>query len=275
MYYLVDYHMHSTNSVDGADSIAEMCDNALNAGFYEIAVTDHFEPESSNPGYKEYKPINYWRELEAAKDKYRGRLKIKAGVELGQPHLFPHTSDLLVKSQPYDYVIGSAHKFPGDTDVGELDFNSIKLDNLYEMYLLQLKELVSWGNFDCIGHLDLIKRYCSNHYNSRITLTNHCELLREVFELVISKGKGIEINTSSLRQSINETMPGLDVLKIYKEMGGEILTIGSDAHCAKDVGRGIRDALEMAREAGFIYITVFNNRLPAWRRIGDRTGTFA
>jgi histidinol-phosphatase (PHP family) len=266
--------MHSNNSVDGADSIAEMCENAVETGLYEIAVTDHFEPESTNPGYKEYKPSVYWSELESARDKYRGRLKIKAGVELGQPHLFPNTSDLLVKSHPYDYVIGSAHKFPGDTDVGELDFSSIKLDDLYDMYLKQLKELIVWGNFDCIGHLDLIKRYSVGCYTSRITLAAHYQLLKQVLQLVISKGKGIEINTSSLRQSIKETMPGLDVLKIYRELGGEILTIGSDAHCAADVGKGIADAVEMVRDAGFIYITVYNNRLPAWRRIADKTGTY-
>jgi histidinol-phosphatase (PHP family) len=101
-------------------------------------------------------------------------------------------------------------------------------------------------------------------YNKRITLMVQYELLKEVLKLIISKGKGIEINTSGLRQAPMETMPGVDVLKFYHELGGEILTIGSDAHRAEDVAEGIDTAIENAKQAGFKHLTIFNNRKPEW-----------
>jgi len=92
--------------------------------------------------------------------------------------------------------------------------------------------------------------------------------------LAVQSGKGIEINTSGLRQSPKEAFPGLDVVKLYRNMGGEILTIGSDAHMAEDVGRGLKEALDMAREAGFRHITVYNRRKPEWVSITEGKNTF-
>ena len=132
------------------------------------------------------------------------------------------------------------------------------------MYINQIKQMVTLADFDCVGHLDLIKRYSTKTYNTRITLIVQYELLKEVLKLIISKGKGIEINTSGLRQAPRETMPGVDVLKLYHELGGEILTIGSDAHRAEDVAEGIDIAIENAKQAGFKHLTVFNNRKPEW-----------
>ncbi|KZL90353.1 histidinol-phosphatase [Clostridium magnum DSM 2767] len=91
--------------------------------------------------------------------------------------------------------------------------------------------------------------------------------MKEVFKILISKGKGIEINTSELRQAPKETMPGIDVLKLYRELGGDVLTIGSDAHYAQDVSKGLDIAIESAKQAGFKYLTLFNNRIPEYIRI--------
>ena len=270
MYYLSDYHTHSTNSIDGHNSVMELCQSALNKGLSEIAITDHFEPFQGNESCECYKPNVYFTQILKARDRFKGRLLVKMGVELGQPHQFPEISQLLIDSFPYDYVLGSAHKLPQGINIDELDYNKFTLDKLCKIYLEQLNDLADWGEFDCIGHLDLIKRYSTNHYKTRITLADNYEMLVEVFKKVISKGKGIEINTSGLRQSPKETMPGIDVLKIYRELGGEVLTIGSDAHYAKDVGSNIIDAVDLAAEAGFKYITVFNNRLPQWKRIDSR-----
>ncbi|KPU46076.1 histidinol-phosphatase [Oxobacter pfennigii] len=268
--YLIDYHMHSKHSTDGNDTISRLCENAIKKGLDEIAITDHFEPSAKNISYREYKPNAYWKDVLAARDKFKGKLNIKMGVELGQPHQFKETSELLLKSLPYDYVIGSAHKFPDGTDVSELNFDKINLDDLYVDYLKELKALADWGQLDCVGHLDLIKRYGANHFKTRITLMNKPELLRDVLKTLIEKGRGLEINTSGLRQAPKETMPGIDVLKLYRELGGEILTIGSDAHFACDVGKGVIDAVNLAHEAGFNYITVFENRRPQWKKIIDK-----
>lgn len=100
------------------------------------------------------------------------------------------------------------------------------------------------------------------------------ELLKEVFNLLISKGKGIEINTSGLRQSPKETMPGEDVLELYHELGGEILTMGSDSHHALDVSKGLEVALENPQKAGFRYLTLFNKRKPEFIKISHNNDFF-
>ncbi len=267
MQYKCDYHIHTKNSGDGKSTIYEVCESAINKGIEEIAITEHFEPISTDRDYKFYKPQACRDEVNRVKEMYRGKLKIKMGVELGQPHLFLDNASSVLSATSFDYVIGSAHKLPGDTDVSQLDYNKISSKDACELYINQITQLVNLADFDCVGHLDLIKRYSFNIYKRRITLLEQYELLEEVLKLIISKGRGIEINTSGLRQAPGETMPGLDVIKLYRELGGEILTIGSDAHKAADVGEGIQESIEIAREAGFSYITVFSDRKPEWVRI--------
>lgn len=269
MDYLFDYHIHSFHSTDGHDSIFEICKRAIKIGLKEIVITDHFEPTPTNIDYTPYKPYDYWLDVALANEYYKKDLRVKIGVELGQPHLFMASSEALTKSLPYDYVIGSAHKFPTGMDCSEINYMDYSIEDICELYLNQLKELAKTADFDCIGHLDLIKRYCTETYGQRITLAVQRELLSEVFKILIARGKGIEINTSGLRQFPKETMPGVDVLKIYRDLGGEILTLGSDAHFAKDVGKGIKVAVENAKQAGFRYLTLFNSRNPEWININD------
>jgi histidinol-phosphatase (PHP family) len=275
MNYLIDYHVHSTYSSDGHNTIMELCKSAVSKGIREIAITDHFEPHMANEYCSFYNQKGYWAYMTKAKQVFRGRLNIKLGVELGQPHLFPEASSAILADFPYDYVLASAHKLPNGKDVSEIDYSHISEEEVCGIYLGQLKELVYWNDFDCIGHLDLIKRYSAAIYKKNISLTCQYELLKEVLQLAIRSGKGIEINTSGLRQTPKETMPGLDVLKLYRELGGEILTIGSDAHFAEDVGKGLEVAADQARSAGFRFITVFNKRKPEWKSIIEGRNTFS
>ncbi|MDF2840067.1 MAG: histidinol phosphate phosphatase HisJ family [Clostridia bacterium] len=269
MNYLVDYHMHSTYSTDGNDSIHEMCKMAIKNGLKEIAITDHFEPTTEDKLYLPYDQKGYWADITKAKQQFKGKLKIKLGVEMGQPHLFQQGSETVLKDFPYDYVLASAHKISDGRDMSEIDYRSISIEDVCSFYLKQLEMLLEWEDFDCIAHLDLIKRYSASIYGRNLSLNCQHELLSEVLKKTIAKGKGIEINTSGLRQSPKETMPGLDVISLYHKLGGEILTIGSDAHRAEDVGKGIKEAINLARNAGFRYITAFSERKPEQIRISD------
>ena len=269
MNYLYDYHIHTNYSIDAKDSIFEVCESAIRKGLKEIAITDHFEPTIMDQRCESYRPNDSWVEIIKANEIFKGKLKIKMGVELGQPHLFLNTSKQLINSVPYDYVIGSAHKFPSGVDVSQIDYSTVTLEDVCHLYINQIKQLVNQGDFDCVGHIDLIKRYCTNHYKTRVTLMTQYELLKEVFKILILNSKGIELNTSGLRQAPKEAMPGIDVLKLYRELGGEILTIGSDAHNSKDVAEGIEVGIEMAKQAGFNNLTLFSNRIPKWINISD------
>lgn len=265
--YLYDYHIHSNFSTDGKDSIYQICRDALDKGLKEIAITDHFEPTVGNEEYKFFKPADYLQDLEKARELFKGRLTIKAGIELGQPHRFQESSRRVLNEIPFDFVLGSAHKFPGDIDCSEIKYADIRLEDICSMYLKQLEIMANDADFDCVGHIDLIKRYSKSIYSKRVSLTIHQEFFSEVLKILIRKDKGIEINTSGLRQKIEETMPGLDTLLLYKELGGKILTVGSDAHYANHVGEGIQDAIDLAMLAGFDYLTVYNKRNPEFIKI--------
>jgi len=270
MNYLVDYHMHSTYSIDGSSTIHELCQSAVSKGIKEIAITDHFEPTPGDPFYLPYDQKGYWSDITKAKQRFKGKLKIRLGVELGQPFYFQEGTKAILRNFPYDYVIASAHKLPDGRDMSEMDYGRITEADICELYLKQLGELLKWEDFDCIGHLDLIKRYSAGVYGKNLSLTCQYELLTQVLNRVIAKGKGIEINTSGLRQKPKETMPGLDVLSMYHDLGGEILTLGSDAHKAEDIGKGINEAVIIAAQAGFRFITAFENRKPQQICITDK-----
>ncbi|AFM00057.1 histidinol phosphate phosphatase HisJ family [Desulfitobacterium dehalogenans ATCC 51507] len=271
--FLMDYHMHSLNSSDAHDEITTLCDKAIARGLQEIAITDHFEPSSGNEQYLQYNGKKYFSEISEARQRFEGKIKIKSGVELGQPHRFSKHSLKLIEEYPYDYVLGSAHRLPNNVDFGEVHYTPENLATYCAIYLLELKTLAQWDHYDCLGHLDLVKRYAAN-YQLRANLMDYQEQLAEILKIVIQKGKGIEVNTSGLRQSSKECLPGLDIIRLYKELGGEIITVGSDAHWAEDVGKGIPEGMELIRRAGFNYVTVYTNRKPTMIKIGDKPTVF-
>ena len=266
--YLYDYHMHSLNSSDGKNSISELCAAAIASGLKEIAVTDHFEPTMGNEKYPFYKPGNYFLDMLKAR-LVHGDLKIKYAVELGQPHLYPEYSQKLLEDYPYDYVLASVHRMLNNVDFGDVAYNPENVYFYCNRYLNELKLLAQWNKFDCVGHLDLVKRYASN-YNTKADLMDYRERLEDILKILISSGKGIEVNTSGLRQAAGECLPGLNIITLYRELGGEIITIGSDAHSAEEVGKGIADAIELIKEAGFNYMTVFTGRQPSMVKISDK-----
>lgn len=266
---LVDYHIHSRYSLDSRATLEDIAHFAMAKGLKEIVVTDHFEPTTRDREYLNYDPIDQRRMIENLNDRLQGKLTIRQGVELGQPHHFPDLTDSVKAKVDFDYIIGSAHKDSRDIDASELEYDLNNLDPIAEKYLQEVLSMVKNDAFDCIGHLDLIKRYASRN-GITLSLSTYQQELEEIFKILISNGKGIEINTSGLRESMNGFMPDFDIARFYKDLGGEIITIGSDAHFAEDVGEGLKHAVDMLRDAGFRYITVYNKRVPDFEAITYR-----
>lgn len=261
-----DYHVHSTVSPDGKGSMEEMCEAAVRAGIEEIAFTDHYEFYGGGITGKYFNREYMKRcfdEMDRCRQIYDGRLLIRRGMEFGQMHLEPEKAAGIIKSWPFDYLIGSVHKID-NVDLSQMEYREDTTEGIADAYYRQLIKLAQTGDFDCLGHLDLYKRHCR-----RAGLPDHYERYEDrvvrVLKVLIERGKGIEINTSGLRQGAGETMPGLRCLKLYRELGGEIITIGSDAHCPEDVGRGLGEGLKLMREAGFGKITRFENRIGTFR----------
>lgn len=269
MNVLFDYHIHSKISPDSKSSLSEICKRAVSKSLKEIAITDHYECHREDWGSSYYNLRLYKDEMIKARKEFEGKIKIRSGIELGQPHQCEGAAEHILSSYTYDYVIGSSHKLFNGIDISRLNIKNITLDEFCKEYLSELDKLVNWGNFDCLGHLDLVKRHGNDYYNKKIRLFSYYDMLKDILKKLIYNGKGIEINTSGIRQSPKETMPGLDIIKLYKELGGEILTIGSDAHEIKDIGKDISVAIDLAKEAGFKYLTVFENRKPILKNINN------
>ena len=125
-----------------------------------------------------------------------------------------------------------------------------------------------------MAHLDLIKRYAAN-FDIKVSLIDYKDQIVEILKIIIENGKGIEVNTSGLRQSSKKCLPDLDIVSLYKELGGEIITVGSDAHTAKDVGKGIKEGLDLIEAAGFNYVTVYNERKPIMIKITDKSQSYS
>ncbi len=255
-----DYHMHSNASCDSQATMAQMCQSALDKGIYEIAFTEHFDPKPDDPCFDFYDPAAYFDNLEAARRMFEPLgLTIRAGVELGEYHLFHAQHDPVLAAYPYDVALGSLH-WIGDTMVfDEALFRGHAPRDIYAAYFTELAALARFGGFDVLSHPDVFKRAAFEVYG-QFEIAEWEDMVRPVWQACIDNGIGIEINTAGLRLAVNEAHPGPASLRWYREMGGELLTIGSDGHRPEHVGYRLDTALAMARAAGFTRLCCYERR---------------
>ena len=255
-----DYHVHSV-SPDAKVPMSEMCEGAIKQGVREIAFTDHYEFYAHGIHRKffheDYLKL-YWENLECCREKFAGQLTIRSGMEFGQTHLCPDEAFGIIRKYPFDYLLGSIHKIE-NIDLEHMVYTERTVPQILESYYQNLIELSAKGEYDCLAHLDLAKRYAMKS-GQKVDYDFCADFIDEILKNVIARGKGIEVNTSGLRQGIGETMPGLRTLKRYRELGGTIITVGSDAHRPQDVGADLNAAAALLKEAGFTKISSFERR---------------
>ena len=261
--YRADYHIHSNHSPDCKVPIDELCQTAVTKGFQEIVITDHFEFYTTGHPVGLFTPkyiAKIMDEIEEAQKKYEGQLIIRKGIEFGQPTVNPESAKEILAQFPFDYVIGSVHKV-GNLSLSNVAYNAHNIEDICLNYFDMLYELADQGDFDCLGHIDMIRLYAAKQ-GTPLDILEYEEQLIPILRRVIERGKGIEINTIGFRQELSTTLPDINVLKLYRELGGQILTIGSDAHRAADIGSGWSESAILAKLAGFDYVTLYQNRRP-------------
>jgi histidinol-phosphatase (PHP family) len=257
----IDYHMHSTNSYDCRAPMADMCRSALQKGVAEIAFTEHFNNKPEDLGCNKYDPERFFRDIEACRVEFEPMgLSIKAGVEVGEPHLFWNIVEPVLNSYPYDIVLGSLHWNNGDNIFERPYFQKRgNMNACAREYFAEMVDMVEVGGFNVLAHMDVFKRTGFQVFN-QFDIREFEKYVRPVFAACIRQGIAPEINTSGLRLSVNQTHPTVDALRWYREMGGELLTIGSDSHRPEHIAHGFDIAMDMAREAGFTQVTRFAAR---------------
>ena len=261
---ILDMHTHSDNSPDAHHSVSLLCEHAIKRGVRGVAITDHCE---CNAFYRDGYNITYLQSLfETAKARsiFEGQLIVLLGIELGQPtHDFKIASKIVSRAS-LDFVLASMHNLKNRQDFYHLDYKKSENDphTLLLEYFDELLDTISWGNFDSLAHLTYPLRYITGRDKIQVDINRYGEQIEQVLKGLIEKGKALEINTSGLRGEMGVTLPDIDIIKWYKELGGELITIGSDAHSAADIGSGIDTGMTFAKEAGFKYITLYKQRTP-------------
>ena len=263
--YFADSHMHSIVSRDSESPRADMARGAVEHGVSEICFTDHFDildiDGSYNPNY-DWTPARQQQKL--AQDAFGDKVKIRYGIEIGNVPTDFEAGERVQQEPGLDQVICSVHNL--SIAAGRLDFYDfvykdaatcyVHLDDYFHTML----QSVQWGKFDTFGHIPYPMRYMRDRDGQNVSLDRYQDQIREILKIIIEKGKGIEVNTKNWSERIRQDYFAL--MSTYKELGGEIVTVGSDAHSPEYVGTHILEVYEMLREIGFRYVTTFEARKP-------------
>lgn len=281
---LTDCHTHTQFSVDSEADINACVERAATLGLDAYAITDHCECDAWYP--KEHysaeeqaliESADYAADFEASvsavtalKEKYAGRLNLICGTELGQILFDKDAAAIVNADKRVDFVIGSVHRIRGEKDFYFIDYTQLDMNAIYDLlgrYFREVYELCQTELFDVVGHVTYSLRYMKQRHGICPDISRYDDIIAESFRSLAHSGRGIEINTSGLRQGFGATFPDLKYVKLFRELGGEILTIGSDSHTAEDIGANVADGAELAKAAGFRYITYFKERKPNFLRI--------
>ena len=264
---MYDYHTHSSFSADSSTPISDMASAAVSLGLTAMAVTDHYDPDYPLPDwFVETDFVDYIKAIEAASYQYKGRLLIKKGIEIGIQHgSTMEKCRSAARDHDFDFVIGSFHCAEGlELSCGDFFKNRTPEEAISAFYRYNIECLSSFDDFDVLGHINVVDRYLPALPEPETQL----DLISELLSLLIEKGKGIEINTSSFRYGMGDhTTPTEQILKQYKKLGGEIITIGSDAHKPNSVGLKFDWAEEKLKSLDFKYITTFDQRKPSFIKL--------
>ena len=258
-----DFHMHSSFSGDSDTPMEDMIKAAIARGLTEICFTEHLDLDyPADCGDFSLNLEQYAARLFRLREQYESSISIRFGMEMGmQPHLGPRYASI-VQSQPFDFLIASQHLLEGYDpyfrDFWETREEKASYRRYFESILENLKIM---QDYDTLGHLDYIVRYGPTK-NQFYCYGDYAEEIDEILRYLISEGKCLEVNTAGLKYGLRHPNPEESVLRRYRELGGERITIGSDGHKPEHIAYDFKKAEELLKELGFHYYTIFRQRRP-------------
>lgn len=251
---IADYHLHSRFSLDGMQTMEEACSKAIELGVSELCFTDHLE--FADNYWINY--ADYQRSIEKVRQKFNNQLTIKSGLEVGFDKRAQPQIETYLKDKKFDFLIGSMHR------VEELDlfngdfFKGKEIRIAIHEYFQALLERIKISDFSVLGHITLFKRFFKQlGVNvSDFVWSDYDEIIRALLQALITQGKGIELN-------MRVPLIDLDfrILRLYQELGGEIITLGSDAHHVRTM-QVMKEGFEALRASGYRYYCLFEKRKP-------------
>lgn len=280
-----DYHIHTEFSDDSDYAMEQVIKDAIKKGFDELCFTDHVDygvkKDWDEPGEMIYRkggagepdqmplanvdyPV-YYKTFQKMKELYKDKISLKFGLEFGmQAHTIEKYEKLFARYS-FDFIILSVHEVE-DKEFWDQGFQEGRTQQEYnERYYDEMLYLVqNYHNYSVLGHMDLITRYDKAGVYPFEKLK---PILTKILKTVIADGKGIEINTSSHRYGLKDLTPSRDILKLYKELGGKIITIGSDSHKPEHLGAFVDETKEELKALGFEQICTFDKMKPVYHKL--------
>lgn len=269
--FLADYHIHTHQSGDSEAPMEDVIRSAIEKGLSEICITEHMDYDypilpDVPKGMFEVDTDAYFDEYKKIKAAYKDQIRIKFGIELG---LQPHITDLnakYIEKYSFDFVIGSNHICHGmDPYYPDFYENRNEKEAVREFFESTLENINAFDNFDVLGHLDYLVRY-SPTGESGYDYRDYLDVIEAILKTLISKGKGLDVNSKSLYSNppLSNPNPCKGILNFYRELGGEIITLGSDAHKPGDVARGFDQTISILKSCGFTGFCTYSGRKVAF-----------
>lgn len=266
---IADYHVHSYYSSDSDTPMKDMIEEAIRLGLKKICFTDHMDydfPEHYKLPFV-FDPDEYSKELAELSDKYKGRIKVLKGIELGMQDYLAERYRKLTDSCDFDFIIASSHIINRmDPFVPEYWEGRTSEEGIRAYFQSIINNVKAFSGFQVYGHLDYIVRYAPDR-NLSYSYEKYADIIDEMLKTIIDAEKGIEVNTSGYKYGLGFTHPHTDVIRRYKELGGELITIGSDGHKPEHVGYDFSRAEEMLLSLGFKYYATFEKQQPTFEKL--------
>ena len=263
-----DFHNHTHFSADCDTPAEQMIEKAIDLGLSHLCITDHMDPDMNFPDMDfTFDLSEYFAKHHQWKERYKDKIIILTGIELGlQPHISKDLTDILAFGD-YDFAIGSAHVCDRiDPYFPEYWYGKTEHQGIYRYFEYILECINAYDDFDVFGHVDYVVRYGPTRAEN-YSYKKYQEIIDVFLKTLVSKNVGLELNTAGLKYGLGFAHPHIDILKKYRELGGEIITIGSDAHKPEHLAYDFHKVPAILEEAGFQYYTIFKNRKPEFIKL--------
>lgn len=290
---MIDLHTHTAYSYDAAPNpLPEHVAAAVEKGVKVLGISEHLDffyrdtlPESDfapeTVDYLMYKnevePFRTGKviapdlkkqqaELRQCAQQYAEQITLRTGIEMGQPHTAPELAEQYLKDYTFDYIIGSIHHASDDMDLYFFKYEYLNQDDVMNDYFDEMEKMLDFGRFQILGHIDYPLRVLKLPHN-RPSLKGYMERVDVVLKRIIEQGIALESNTKGMFGWQQEVGPEDFVLTRYRELGGELITVGSDSHMPEKIAAGIPHALERLKQYGFAYVTDFEAGKPIQHKL--------
>ena len=266
---LFDSHVHTDNSFDGTHSLTYLCECGVEKGIMGLAVTDHYDCDRVEEFGLDVRLRQCLFDIQRTRRSFEGEIRIATGIELGQGHRFPEIARYALSQAEFDVVLGSVHDLEDGRDIMDINFNDphVVVSQVLTTYYQEILEMIRWGQFDVLAHLGYPERTIWGKYRIPVHLTPFRPLIDEILRELIRQEKALEVNTRTLRQTVAKTIPHREVLARYRELGGRLITLGSDAHRVEDLAAGFDVAMDQLLELGYTEFCFYKNRQPVMLRL--------